>query len=143
MDDDTPVPEPVDQAVIDAILAERGERLAGITGGVLLCIYNKRMRSTRSVYNSLKFLFGVMETNPAVKAYIGKLRPMDEDTDDSFLDWMSRFLFGFVDLTVGKMTRALVRKQSCVETYFKVCVQGHLVCFLQGCHCTGLSVYRP
>ena len=45
---------------------------------------------------------------------------MDARTDDTFLDWMSRFLFNFVDTNVGKMVKSLVRKQSCVETYFKV-----------------------
>ena len=77
-----------------------------------------------------------METNAAVRTYVGKLPPFDPETDDSFLDWMSRFLFGFVDLNVGKMTKSLVRKQSCVETYFKV-----RCCQCCNCLCLLLHVF--
>ena len=52
--------------------------------------------------------------------YIGRLPGMDPRTDDTYLDWMSRFLFSFVDSSVGKMTKNLIRKQSCVLAYTKV-----------------------
>ena len=57
----------LDKELTERIMQERGERLAMVTGGLLLSLFNKRTRVLRTVYVSIKHLVDIMESNPAVK----------------------------------------------------------------------------
>ena len=76
--------EAADAALTVHIMWLRTEKLAGVSGGVLLSMYKNRNKIGKSSYNNLKALLVIMQTNPAVYAYISRLPPVDPLVHDSY-----------------------------------------------------------
>jgi len=98
----------------------RKQRLDGVTAGALGWLYKRRSKFARATYSCLKSLIDIMQTVPAVFDYLSKLPPIDPTTEDKYLDWMYVFMIHYVDMTVGGLSLAAQRSQSCVTVLRKL-----------------------
>merc|ERR1719223_2701015 len=69
------------------------------------------------VYNSVKFLLDVMETNEAVFEYLLHIPPYDPKREDKYMDWMFLFLNSYMDSTISRVGPSLQRQQSGIDTF--------------------------